>query len=822
MPKSNNENQDTELDNIIQEFNTQLALNDSLRKHAMSVESLERKIRSLDRQIAAIETSNFTEVEERIEDAQALILKITTLQETLQSHNNISDLLEAGGLLSLREKYFPQLVSLFHRADDICKSKTSAKQSSPLSEQKQAASVISKLTLFQQAYKVKSAYSAINLGLKYKKAEFPEYLHKSTEDIHADLAAKMHNEVRSMRRDIQRIKKSGRKPAQIEKDLQQIKIPSLNPIKKLSQRNLRAIKKALSVDLERLITTGKLPATARNSFGLLPDEIDLFGALLNLPYKLQHGTNHFSDIARTGRLDSLTEIQRHRPEYSSPFSTPGNLQELGNGGFIFFRCFVDGVNSDQTRYGNTRIITDLSLLREIGWVSLHDQLVPFSSHNRQQTLYEGKRLLFKATPADVHNKAHKHKSADGIRYTYRVAPITTYQAGTKDTQKAFGTTIATSEETIKFTEEIFYGPDILPGIALSLIHRLRKLNACGFRQKLLNDFSKASDMDKIMLLGKVVKDFYRIEGKYPLGLPFEYSATSQRAFFRPVAGSDPHRRKEDCHLMIENPEGDGRQNIDLSVNTENAKQAFFSEKLLETENQIAVLQKQVGRTNKEEDIKTLAIYRQRKRDLEEKLQVFAEKTEEYLQKIEEACPDQDITWVRKRSYEFLKLLAMHFVPFFDGDTITIDDFKTISLQKLALLAHETWVDLLEMDETLWPTLLLFSSEELEGMAGGNVTLAIDDRGYRLEELRALFNKDEEIYSYATCDDLYDLIIQLAPHIPEKLFRFIEDTGEDIDWEEITDSLDGMERMLFEMNLRDYFEGSQESENSSDDAFSYIS
>lgn len=814
MKKPQVENIDSELDKLIDIFDEQLAVSTSLRKKSLSVEGLERKIKSIERRIAKIETSQFTEVEERITTAKKIITEITEIQEKLKFHTHFSDLVESGGLIGLTEKYAAQLLSLFHRADDISKSKNSSKKSSPLSDQKQAASVVNGLTLFKQAYKVQKAYQGIYSGLKYKKAEFTSYLNKSAETIQADLSTKLRSARLKMREEIKAIKKSKKSTSKIQAAIQQIKPNSINPIKLLSKRNLQQLKQALSIELKEGIKLKKFSNNTNNSFGLLPDEIAIFGALLNLPYKLQHGTNHFADIARNGRLDSLTEIHRHRPHYESPFSTPGNLQELGNGGFVFFRCYVDGINSDQTRYGNTRMVTDLSLLREIGWVSLHDQLVPFSSHNRQQTLYEGKRLLFKATPAHVNNKAHKNKSADGISYTYRTAPITTYHTGSKDTQKSFGTTITTKSETIKFTEEIFYGQDILPGIALSILHRLRRLRECGYRQKVLADFNRASEIDKVLILGKLVKDLYRIEGKYPLGLPFEYNTTNQRAFFKPIAGSDRNRKKKDRLLIIENPEGDGRHNIDLSVNTENAKQAFFNEKLQEAESQISILQKQVARTNKPEDIANLAMYRRRKEELDTKLQQLQTETEKYILEISEACNAQEMIWIRKRSYEFLKLVASHFVGFIQDGVIPIEDFKAISLQKLSLLAHETWINLLADNEEFWTEMLTLTLSELEGMAEGNIALAIDERGYSFEQLRALFNEDEEVYSYATCEDLQELVYEHAPSIPDKLFKYVQESGEDIDWEEIADDLEGNERTMFEMNLEGYFGRTQDSDEES--------
>jgi hypothetical protein len=55
------------------------------------------------------------------------------------------------------------------------------------------------------------------------------------------------------------------------------------------------------------------------------------------------------------------------------------------GGYTFYRVFVEGTNSVKTRYGDTRLMTDMDLLRKHEWVSLHDQLLPFSRATEKTT-----------------------------------------------------------------------------------------------------------------------------------------------------------------------------------------------------------------------------------------------------------------------------------------------------------------------------------------------------------------------------------------------------------------------------------------------------
>ena len=255
----------------------------------------------------------------------------------------------------------------------------------------------------------------------------------------------------------------------------------------------------------------------------------------------------------------------------------------------------------------------------------------------------------------------------------------------------------------------------------------------------------------------------------------------------------------------------------LMRHVNNAKHAYLNEKLRDAESQISILQKQVARTNKQADIDNLAKYKRIKAELNNKIHTVEAETEGYLLEISEVCTEQDILWLRKRSYEFLKLVAQQFVSFIEDETISLHDLKTIPLQKLALLNHETWINLLADQEDIWAMISTLSLDELEGMAEENLDIAINERGYSLEALRELFNDDEETFSYATCGNLEALIYELAPAIPDKLFEYLEETGEDIDWEDIVDNLDGTEKTMFEMNLESRFGRVPDSDDRSEDS-----
>ncbi len=363
-----------------------------------------------------------------------------------------------------------------------------------------------------------------------------------------------------------------------------------NPIEKISRNNL-----------EHLIT-GLKKSNSNNPYGLRDDEIDLFAALLNLPYKMQHATNMYYPIISSGSLDSYTEIKRHDPKYESEFSTKGNIEKLGNGGFVFFRIYVDGVNGTETRYGKTSLVFDMNLLRKCGWISLHDQLVPFSTKNSRKFFW-GNILLRKSEPVGIKNKTKDMGLSDGLQYEYRTAAITnSYTEGKiESTLKK-----SPAKRIIPYTNEIFYGKNILLGIVLSVIKELRYLEKCGFREDFLSFFEgvKNDAPQKIELLGKLIKGLFRIEGKYPVALKLTLPDVNQdsKPAFEPIARMGAFLDK-DKYATVINPDGDNRYNIDLSVNPEEFERAAFENELKIMDSYISQSKKQLGRKNISQTVK---------------------------------------------------------------------------------------------------------------------------------------------------------------------------------------------------------------------------
>lgn len=364
---------------------------------------------------------------------------------------------------------------------------------------------------------------------------------------------------------------------------------SVHPAALSTLQQPNCIEELSKQNIQRLIT--RLSETGTNAFGLRDDELSLYKWLLELPYRMQHATNHYYAIANSGALDSYEEIQRTRPEYESPFSTLGNVKSLGNHGFTFFRIFVDGINGETTRYGNSRIVTDLSLIEKSGWISLRDQLVPLSSKGTRRA-FEGKALLKVSAVVGINATTADKKLKDGIETIYRREkfPESPYR-GKEDTQKSLREDKCAPRRKVSFTEEIFYGPDIYRGVALSVIDELRNYENNGYRARLLKRLNKSRPAQRIRILGKFVKKCYRIEGKYPTSVHLREAAGTNQLILK---GTDPlHPVKVEGH--IDNPDGDGRRNRNLSINEKSMKQALLKEDKKRIEGKLSVARRQVKR-----------------------------------------------------------------------------------------------------------------------------------------------------------------------------------------------------------------------------------
>lgn len=270
-----------------------------------------------------------------------------------------------------------------------------------------------------------------------------------------------------------------------------------------------------------------------NGFGLLPTEVDLCAAIIDLPFTIKHATPNWYCIANDGSLDSLSEFQKKNPNWSSEFSTPGNIENLGNHGFVFFRVDV-GRDPVVTRYGDTHIVDDLTVIETDGWISLFDQLKPLSSTTMQRYYdHEGNLIRYasmKGTNDSIHVYEYGKLLAKPNNKCKQATSFARSQCNAFD-----GDVWPSMNRKCKFTDFVFYGPQIRLGIALSLIYELRMFIQCGYYRNVMEQFRAlaASDVDRIAFLSRLVSQTFRPEGKYPVALRFTRERVESAKVIKP-------------------------------------------------------------------------------------------------------------------------------------------------------------------------------------------------------------------------------------------------------------------------------------------------
>ncbi|MGF9905277.1 hypothetical protein [Brevibacillus porteri] len=320
-----------------------------------------------------------------------------------------------------------------------------------------------------------------------------------------------------------------------------------NPIKLLSERNIHKLHKQLIDNAQRYFEANPEDLVSYFNRGvgcLMADEKELFLAVYGLPFTVKHATPNFHPIANDGSLDSFAEYSKKNPNWKSEFSTPGNVEKLGNHGFVFFRVDV-GDDKIETRYGGTQISSDMSLIEHDGWVSMFDQLKPLSSKT-MISYYDHEGALIRQ--AEIPRKDNTNQYKQFYKYGYipqtGKKPKTTFS---KTNLKAKGSERHNDlDRETNFMDYVFYGPEIREGIALSLIHELRYFERSGYRDHLLEAFHNKKGEERVNFLKELIGKTFRPEGKYPVALRFNEHPISD--------------------MRVLNPDGDKRWNADGTAN----------------------------------------------------------------------------------------------------------------------------------------------------------------------------------------------------------------------------------------------------------------
>ncbi|MGD8256905.1 MAG: hypothetical protein PVG08_16085 [Desulfobacterales bacterium] len=240
----------------------------------------------------------------------------------------------------------------------------------------------------------------------------------------------------------------------------------------------------------------------RNLTPLSEKEKELYSAFRSLPFYLKHATTaaSWTNIYSSRlifSLDSLKDWNIVVPT-NTPRSDERYKQDVD---FAFFRVEI-GENEWVTRYGEgneqLRVVFDWKRLLEDGWVSLHDMLAPLGppKSNSEGPISEVRTSsgeLVRVSSPDMVLQGGKEK---WIHWKW------------KHTFPGSG-----NERKVHILDEVFYGPDILEGMTLSVLRDLRELPA--LQREALRHVREQQYWFWLF------KSLFRVEAKYPSAFRFE-------------------------------------------------------------------------------------------------------------------------------------------------------------------------------------------------------------------------------------------------------------------------------------------------------------
>lgn len=316
------------------------------------------------------------------------------------------------------------------------------------------------------------------------------------------------------------------------------------------QKKIRAISKE---NIQKLIKEIGDPSES---------EIEFIKKLEKMQLHMMHDTDNYQTMLDGGnRMLSFQQISELGLAGVSHNTPQENKTHLGNHDFVFFRCTHDGETSTGSRFGRTTLKFDPAVagLFTHGWVSLHDMLSPiegtgkFKANSRIRELrHDGEKFgageCFRTSmEADTDPDGEKEDMAweenEKIEKARRKAkkalkeakksgqdtaelaaelerlpkPIdmTTWRANPEliDKVRAVYCRNETDDGSVltvdtHLTDEVFYGKDIVGGVALSVFVECRRMG---------EEFMKIAmaKQDDPEFLQELIPHLFRIEGKLP-------------------------------------------------------------------------------------------------------------------------------------------------------------------------------------------------------------------------------------------------------------------------------------------------------------------
>jgi len=141
------------------------------------------------------------------------------------------------------------------------------------------------------------------------------------------------------------------------------------------------------------------------------------------------------------------------------------------------------------------------------------------------------------------------------------------------------------------------------------------------------------------------------------------------------------------------------------------------------------------------------------------------------------------------------------------DAYNFDKICAFSDYKMNLLANENLLQLLEFNLITIDEIRDSNTRDLARLLEfDNLDKPLSE-DYSLKELLQLLNENENHIHCLTTDDLAELVLIEAPHVPELILKYAQE--EDIDFNEISEQLCRLDRILFKQCLENCFTESED-------------
>ncbi|MBZ4377526.1 hypothetical protein [Corallococcus sp. AS-1-6] len=250
-----------------------------------------------------------------------------------------------------------------------------------------------------------------------------------------------------------------------------------------------------------------LEAEIERRGGMTAQDKEIFKAFMSCDYILSHSTSPEGKgaIDNSRKILSKIQLQHQAGRTDIKNNTPGTDEKLlRNNDFVFFRFEAAQASDGASRYGtNTyRYEARQTPLFQTGWITMEDQLTPKVLEALKR---KGDTVVRKASQEP--NPGNEVFNAMPRVKTVREYPKT--------------------EETLDHQthEQVFFGPDIPKGVALSVIAELKRISDPKYNKEM--GLAERNELQKFIHLGKeskpvtpemahkLLKSLFRPEAKLP-------------------------------------------------------------------------------------------------------------------------------------------------------------------------------------------------------------------------------------------------------------------------------------------------------------------